>query len=98
MYGDTLDNKKIKIDILIPIDLKPYVKKAENDNLSFGLLLYPLIQKGELSYGQAANILGVNKYDLIDFFDDQKLPYFTEDPDDLMKDVEKLSNDERLSI
>lgn len=98
MYKNPLEENKVTIEISIPVDLTPYVKNAENDNLSFGLLLYPLIQKGDMSYGKAAEILGVTRLELIDFYGENELPYFTETPEQLDADIDKLLNDKRLCL
>ena len=92
------DYEKINIEITIPLDLAPFLKRAEGKNMSFALILYPLIQNGELSYGQAADILKVNKNDLLDYYGENNLPYFNDDPDELADEINIFSNDKRLMI
>ena len=43
------------------------------------LLLYPYIHNQTISYGRAAEILGINKYVLIDIYEDWGLPYYSMD-------------------
>jgi predicted HTH domain antitoxin len=40
------------------------------------LLLIPYIQDESISHGKAAEILGINKLDLIDYYSELGIPYF----------------------
>ena len=57
------------------------------------MILYPYIQRLVISHGRAAEILGVHKFDLIDFYDSMGLPYLDQSIEDLeteMSDIRKL--------
>jgi len=48
------------------------------------MILYPFIHNLTISHGRAAEILGVHKFDLIDFYCSMGLPY----PHQLIEDLE----------
>ena len=52
------------------------------------LLLYPYIYKNVISHGRAAEILGINKIDLIDLYDQMGFPYFDMDISEVMQDIQ----------
>lgn len=54
------------------------------------MIFYPFIQRGEISHGYAAEILGVHKIDLIELYGGLGLPYFNQSEDELMKDLSTL--------
>ncbi len=51
------------------------------------MILYPLIQNLTISHGRAAEILGVSKLDLIDFYNSMGLPYLNQSPEDLEEEI-----------
>lgn len=51
------------------------------------LLLYPYIHNQTISYGRAAEILGINKYVLIDIYEDLGLPYYSMDFSEIEEEV-----------
>lgn len=59
---------------------------------SKALEMYPKIKNGTLSRGKAAEMLGVNKLDLIDFYDDCGYPYFDTSPEEVQKDVKTIEH------
>ena len=70
----------------------PYLKNDDRD-YEFrrnAMLLYPLIQNLTLSHGRAAEILGVRKTDLIEYYNSIGIPYLNQTKDDLMKDLATL--------
>jgi hypothetical protein len=54
------------------------------------MLLYPFIQNMTISHGRAAEILGVRKTDLIEFYDSMGIPYLNQSRQDLMNDIHTL--------
>ena len=54
------------------------------------MLLYPFIRNLTISHGRAAEILGVHKTDLIEFFDSMGIPYLNQSEDELMEDLATL--------
>ena len=55
------------------------------------MILYPLIQNRTISHGRAAEILGVHKTDLIEFYDSVGIPYLDQSEEELTADLETLS-------
>lgn len=57
------------------------------------MMLYPYIQNLTISHGRAAELLGVHKLDLIDFYNRMGIPYLNQTPEDL---EEELANYKRF--
>ena len=55
------------------------------------MLLYPFIRNLTISHGRAAEILGVHKTDLIEFYDSMGIPYLDQSEEELMEDLETLN-------
>ena len=79
-----------KIELEVPVDLLPYLGRKADRLKQYALLLYPYIHSGDISHGKAAEILGMNKLDLIDLYGDMELPYFCETEEDLQSDLDAL--------
>lgn len=47
-----------------------------------------------ISYGRAAEILGVHKTDLIEFYDSLGIPYLNQSKEELLRDLETLDQNE----
>lgn len=62
----------------------------ETSTKGLALLMFPQIKNGTLSHGKVAELLGVNKFDLISWYDDLGLPYFDVTPEEVEEDVETL--------
>ena len=54
------------------------------------MLLYPFIRNLTISHGRAAEILGVHKTDLIEFYDSMGIPYLDQSEEELMVDLATL--------
>ena len=75
----------ITVPISVPKDMAPYLN-FEEKGLTFeqsAMLLYPLIQNCVISHGRAAEILGVRKWSLIEFYDKMGIPYLNQSCEDL---------------
>ena len=79
-----------KVEIEVPVDLLPYIGREDDKLKQYALLLYPFIHSGDLSHGRAAEILGMNRLDLIDLYGEMELPYFCETEEELQSDLETL--------
>ena len=80
------------VEISVPVELA-YL--FDNKNLSLeqlALLLYPRIQDGEISNGKVAEILGISKTELLDFYGELGLPYFNMTEEELEHDIQILKN------
>ena len=78
--------------IQITEGMLPYINtlKAETALKQRALLLYPYIYDGTIFHGRAAEILGVRKTDLIEYYNSIGIPYLNQTKDDLMKDLATL--------
>ena len=79
----------ITVPVTIPKDMAPFVD-WKGKGLSFeqnALLLYPMIQNLVISHGRAAEILGVRKWDLIEFYNRMGIPYMNQSKADLDQEI-----------
>ena len=79
----------ITVSIQIPADMLPYVDTKDRQQLFArnAMILYPMIQNLTISHGRAAEILGVHKLDLIEFYNSVGLPYLNQSKDDLWDEI-----------
>ena len=80
----------VKIELEVPMDLLPYLDRKSDRVKQYALLLYPYIHSGDISHGKAAEILGMNRLDLIDLYGEMELPYFCEAEEELQSDLDTL--------
>lgn len=78
-----------------PKGMVPFLEEEDQEQAfkRNAMILYPFIQSMAISHGRAAEILGVHKLDLIDFYDSIGLPYLNQSIDDLedeMADITEL--------
>ena len=69
--------KTVNVQLTVPEGMVPFLDDSERDR-SFernAMLLYPFVQRQTISHGRAAEILGVHKFDLIDFYASLGTPY-----------------------
>ena len=81
--------ERITIPVAMPKDMVPYLD-VEKNGLSFeqsAMLLYPLIQNCVISHGRAAEILGVRKWTLIEFYDKLGIPYLNQSREELDTEI-----------
>ena len=81
--------RTVNVQITVPEGIVPYLDKKGKDN-SFernAMLLHPYIQKGIISHGRAAEILGVRKWDLIEYYNGLGIPYLNQSKEDLLADI-----------
>ena len=84
--------RTVNVQLSVPEDMAPYLSD-EDYGPSFernAMLLYPFIQNLTISHGRAAEILGVHKTDLIEFYDSIGIPYLNQSEDELMEDLATL--------
>lgn len=84
--------KTVNIQLAVPEDMAPYLDREDQGQVFArnAMLLYPLIQNMTISHGRAAEILGVRKTDLIEFYDSMGIPYLNQSRDDLLEDLNVL--------
>ncbi len=80
------------IELSVPKGVAFYLstnsKKSELERNA--LILYPYIKNLTISNGKAAEILGINKLDLIELYNNLGLPYFDLDSDEINQDIESI--------
>ena len=71
----------VEYKLNIPSELTFYLSKSDKktEQQRNALLLYPYIHNQTISHGRAAEILGMNKYELIDIYEDLGMPYYNMD-------------------
>lgn len=78
------------VEIQVPKEMILYInsdnKEAELERNA--MLLYPYINNLVISHGKAADILGINKYDLIELYDRLGIPYINQDITEIEQEVE----------
>ena len=55
------------------------------------LLLYPFIKNETISHGRAADILGISKWELIELYGSEGIPYFDQSWDEVEQDAANIS-------
>ena len=85
----------VTVPMTVPEGMVPYLNSIDNSETVFArnaMLLYPFIQNLTISHGRAAEILGVRKTDLIEFYDSIGIPYLNQSRDELLRDLMTLDN------
>ncbi|MCX4326931.1 MAG: hypothetical protein OSJ45_06510 [Lachnospiraceae bacterium] len=79
----------VAYEIKIPYEMKTFLEKPDKKTeLQINaMLLYPYIHNLSISHGRAAEILGINKYDLINLYEDLGLPYYSMDFSEVEEDI-----------
>ena len=80
------------VSLDVPSDMVRYIE-TENEKQAFArnaMMLYPYIQNLTISHGKAAEILGVRKTDLIEFYDSMGIPYLNQSQEELDEDLATL--------
>ena len=63
------------------------MKNTEQTFARNAMFLYPFIQNLTISHGRAAEILGVHKTDLIEFYDSVGIPYLNQSKEELLAEL-----------
>lgn len=86
--------ENIKIEINIPKEMASYID-FNDSKMEFkrnAMLLYVYIENNTISHGKAAELLGVNKYDLIEFYESMGLPYYNMSIEEIEEELETFRN------
>ena len=81
--------RTVNIQLAVPEGMAPYLLHEEKET-SFevnAMILYPFIQNQTISHGRAAEILGVHKTDLIEYYDSIGIPYLNQSEEELLEDL-----------
>jgi len=88
------------IPMTVPKGMVPYLNDMDHDH-SFernAMMLYPFIQNLTISHGRAAEILGVHKFDLIDFYCSMGMPYLNQSVSDLEEELADIHSFEGADL
>lgn len=80
------------VPITVPESMAPYLEDMDSAQAfkRNAMMLYPLIRDLTISHGRAAEILGVHKTDLIEFYDTMGIPYLNQSKEELLADLANL--------
>ena len=69
----------IEARIRVPEQMAAYLQQEpeQDEMLRNAMIMFPYIQKGVISHGRAAEILGIRKWDLIQLYDSLGFPYLS---------------------
>lgn len=78
-----------KVEINVPEEIVPYIVLEDKDAqiTRNAMLVYPYIKRGVMSYGKAAEMLGLHKIDLITLYGKLGLSYFDETKEEFEEDL-----------
>ena len=81
--------RTVAIQMTVPEEMALYLRDSGQDQVFArnAMLLFPFIQNLTISHGRAAEILGVRKADLIEFYDSIGIPYLDQGADELVEDL-----------
>lgn len=90
----------VNVQIEIPEALLPFAipKDEQEQLLRNAMIIFPFIQDETISYGRAAEILSLNKIDLIQLYGSLGLPYFHLTKEELQEDLENIKSVMRQSL
>ncbi len=79
----------VTVPVRVPKDMAPFLI-SDGQGQDFernALMLYGLIKSGRMSHGRAAEILGVPKWNLIEFYNSKGLPYLDQSREELLAEL-----------
>lgn len=81
-----------KVEINIPEGMVSFIagKNKEDVLRQNAMILYPYIQNDTISYGKAAELLGVHKLDLIALYGKLGISYFQESVEEIASDLQTI--------
>lgn len=84
--------RTVNVQIAVPEGMRAYLIDDDKEQIfeRNAMLLYPFIRNLTISHGRAAEILGVHKTDLIEFYDSIGIPYLDQSEDELREDLATL--------
>lgn len=77
------------VNICVPQTIVQFTKTEDKNmqNLRNAMLLFPYIKNETISYGKAAELLGMKKIDLISLYGSLGICYFDETEEELDSDI-----------
>ena len=82
------------VNITVPEEMADWINKADDYRIfeRNAMMLYPYIRDLTISHGKAAEILGVSKLDLIEFYGKMGLSYLNQSDEDIEKELAVYQN------
>ncbi len=79
----------VAYELKIPNEMKRFLKNSDKkvELQKKALLLYPYIHNQTISHGKAAELLGMNKYELIGIYEDLGIPYYSMDFSEVEEEI-----------
>lgn len=78
------------VEIAIPAGAKQYIFNDTTEKMRNALLLYPSIVNEHISHGRAAELLGVNKIELIQLYGSMGIPYLDMSDDEFDEEIQTV--------
>ena len=90
----------ITVPMRFPEGMAPFIEDEDNVHVfeRNAMILYPFIHNLTISHGRAAEILGVHKFDLIDFYCSMGMPYLNQSVDELEAELADMHNVEGARV
>ncbi|MCQ2109540.1 MAG: UPF0175 family protein [Bacteroidales bacterium] len=64
------------VQLQVPVAMEPYITSESGDGLvQLAMMLHPFIKNLTISHGRAAEILGITKWELIELYAKEGIPY-----------------------
>lgn len=90
MESEVFEMTMIPTQIVVPQGMLPYLEQTD-EKATFernAMILYPFIRSMTISHGRAAELLGVHKLDLIEFYNKLGIPYLNQTAEDLNEELD----------
>lgn len=87
-----------KIELNVPSGAEPYVVGETNEKMRNALLLYPSIVSDTISFGKAAELLGMYKTELIQIYGSLGIPYLDMTDEEFTEEVQTVKRLVRAEI
>lgn len=78
------------IEIKLPSPAKEYVLDDTTEIMRNALLLYPSITNNTISYGRAAELLGMRKMELIELYGRLGIPYLDMTDEEFEEEIQAI--------
>ena len=76
------------VQLQVPVAMEPYITDKSGDGLvQLAMMLHPFIKNLTISHGRAAEILGITKWELIELYAKEGIPYIDMDWSEVEEDV-----------
>ena len=88
------------VQISVPKDMVSLIETSDMSEAMKrnAMMLYPRIKDLTISHGRAAEILGVNKIDLIEFYGSMGIPYINQTPEEIEEELRAYHEQEKMAV